>query len=114
METLFSYGTLQTEATQVATFGRTLSGERDALPGYRLVTIEVDNPDFVALSGSATHRNVEHTGRESDRVSGMRLQVTREELAKSDAYEEGADYERVRVVLESGSEAWVYVYVTPR
>src|SRR5579871_1487612 len=31
---LFSYGTLQEKNVQIATFGRELTGRRDALPGY--------------------------------------------------------------------------------
>jgi hypothetical protein len=35
-EKLFSYGTLQYEAVQLDTFGRTLLGQKDVLLGYRL------------------------------------------------------------------------------
>lgn len=100
METLFSYGTLQIAETQLATFGRTLSGEPDELPGYRLTSLTI---------GVDIYRNIEPTGRESDFVAGTRLKVTREELANADAYEADADYERIRVVLRSGAEAWVYL-----
>ena len=31
---LFSYGTLQQDEVQLATFGRLLEGRKDALPGY--------------------------------------------------------------------------------
>ena len=31
---LFSYGTLQLEAVQLATFGRKLAGTADGLPGF--------------------------------------------------------------------------------
>jgi hypothetical protein len=35
-EFLFSYGTLQLEAVQMATFGRQLTGTSDALRGFEL------------------------------------------------------------------------------
>ena len=34
MPLLFSYGTLQQDDVQRATFGRLLTGQRDTLPGY--------------------------------------------------------------------------------
>lgn len=33
---LFSYGTLQDKAVQLANFGRELNGQADRMPGYRL------------------------------------------------------------------------------
>ncbi len=48
------------------------------------------------------------TGSASDRVPGMVFEVTAEELASADAYED-ADYRRIRVTLASGREAWLYV-----
>jgi hypothetical protein len=107
-ENLFTYGTLQLEEVQLATFGRRLEGALDALIGYRLVKITIDDEDFVAKSGSAEHRNLQFTGNESDFVPGTVFSVTMEELEKSDAYEpEG--YERVLVQLKSGNHAWIYI-----
>jgi hypothetical protein len=54
-ENLFAYGTLQTEAVQLATFGRRLEGKPDALVGYSLAMIEVQDQGFVATSGTAHH-----------------------------------------------------------
>ena len=105
---LFTYGTLQLEQVQLETFGRKLEGRPDVLPGYRLVTIRIEDADFVAKSGSADHRNLKFTGNESDFVEGMVFSVTKEELEKSDSYEpEG--YERVVVQLQSGTNAWIYL-----
>ena len=107
-ENLFTYGTLQLEEVQLATFGRTLEGKPDVLPGYRLVMIRIEDEDFVVKSGSADHRNLKFTGNESDFVEGIVFSVTREELEESDAYEpEG--YERVLVQLQSGTNAWIYL-----
>ena len=44
LEHLFSYGTLQTEAVQLATFGRKLVGEPDTLLGYRQTMIALPTP----------------------------------------------------------------------
>ena len=107
-ENLFTYGTLQLEEVQLDTFGRKLEGRPDVLPGYRLVTIRIEDADFVAKSGTADHRNLEFTGNASDFVEGIVFSVTREELEKSDSYEpEG--YERVAVPLQSGTNAWIYL-----
>jgi|ERR1043165_8693213 len=108
MESLFTYGTLQLEEVQFATFGRKLEGWRDALVGYRLVMIKISDEDFVTKSGTADHRNLQFTGNASDLVEGVVFAVTMAELEQSDAYEpEG--YERVRVQLASGAAAWVYL-----
>ena len=108
MEQLFTYGTLQLEDVQLATFGRRLEGRRDVLIGYRLVKITIEDEDFVVKSGTAEHRNLQFTGNSSDFVEGTVFSVTMEELEKSDAYEpEG--YERVLVQLKSGINAWIYL-----
>ena len=107
-ETLFSYGTLRLEEVQLATFGRRLEGTPDALPGYRLVTIKITDEEFVAKSGTANHRSLQFTGNSSDVVEGVAFKVTAEDLAQADAYEpEG--YERIRIQLRSGSNAWIYL-----
>src|ERR1041385_337210 len=96
MEYLFTYGTLQLEEVQLSTFGRKLKGKPDALVGYRLVMMKIQDEDFVAKSGTADHRNLQFTGNTSDFVEGVVFAVTLEELMQSDAYEpEG--YERVPV-----------------
>jgi hypothetical protein len=38
---LFSYGTLQDQAVQLATFGRELKGRADSLPGYKQNWVEI-------------------------------------------------------------------------
>lgn len=110
-ERLFSYGTLQSESVQLATFGRTLAGRPDALAGYRLQMIQIMDQEFVATSGAEYHRNLEFTGSATDFVEGTVLTVTQQELEQADAYEPDG-YERVRVNLRSGAEAWVYLCVT--
>jgi len=107
-EELFTYGTLQLEEVQLATFGRVLESRPDALVGYRLVMITIEDEAFVIQSGSAQHRNLQFTGDFSDLVEGKVFVVTKEELERSDSYEpEG--YGRVQVRLKSGANAWVYL-----
>jgi predicted secreted Zn-dependent protease len=106
-ERLFSYGTLQLEDVQRATFGRRLVGRADTLAGYRLGSVDIASEDVVAISGIATHPIVHATGNPVDLVAGTVFEVTPDELARADAYEESA-YQRVRVTLVSGTRAWVY------
>lgn len=109
-ENLFTYGTLQTEEVQLATFGRRLEGHSDALPEYALRSIEIQDEDFVAKSGTAIHRNLQFTGDPSDFVEGTVYSVTLQELEQTDAYEPDG-YKRVLVQLRSGAKAWVYLNV---
>ena len=109
-ENLFSYGTLQTEAVQLSTFGRRLEGKPDILVGYSLTMIRIQDQNFVATSGSAHHRIIQFTGIESDLVEGTVFTVTRKELELADAYEP-SDYRRVFARLRSGMNAWVYVNI---
>ena len=106
-ELLFSYGTLRQEAVQLATFGRKLEAKADALCGYKLQIIRLDDEQFVAASGTADHRNLEFTGDPSDIVEGTIFTVTHAELQQSDAYEPDG-YTRELVQLKSGLNAWVY------
>ena len=108
-ENLFSYGTLQSEAVQLATFGRRLDGKPDRLVGYQLTMIPVSNYKLSATAGATHHRNIQPTGSVSDVVEGTVFSVTKNELERTDAYERIADYKRVRVQLASGKSAWVYL-----
>ena len=106
-ELLFSYGTLQQEEVQRASFGRKLAGVRDALPGWRREMVEIIDPDVLAKSGERFHPIVV-AGDPSDQVEGTAFEITPEELAAADRYEV-ADYKRIAVTLASGRRAWVYV-----
>jgi hypothetical protein len=107
MPLLFSYGTLQQESVQLSTFGRVLRGYPDALVGFELSTMKIEDPAFVATSGKSQHAIVTFTGKDDSQVIGMVFEVTDTELAGADAYEP-AGYERVMGTLASGKEAWVY------
>ena len=107
MPLLFSYGTLQQEPVQRSTFGRVLNGQPDELVGFEQATLTVDDPAFVAASGTSAHTIVTFTGQHGSRVSGTVFEVTDRELESADRYEpEG--YRRVETTLASGRRAWVY------
>lgn len=106
-ENLFSYGTLRQEEVQLATFGRRLEGRLDRLVEHKLTMTEVRDQNFVAANG-AIQSNVQFSGSASDFIEGIVFALTREELEQADKYEP-LDYGRVRVQLESGLDAWVYL-----
>jgi len=105
---LFSYGTLQDKAVQMANFGRHLSGRSDSLPGYTLLPIMINDPAVVALSGKSEHMIAKRSAHAADEVTGMVFEITASELAAADRYEV-SEYTRVQVTLKSGVNAWVYV-----
>jgi gamma-glutamylcyclotransferase (GGCT)/AIG2-like uncharacterized protein YtfP len=107
-ENLFSYGTLQLEQAQLATFGRKLVGHADEMRGYALTLLKIEDPEVVATSGKRHHPVVTYSGNASDKVSGTVFAITLEELEHADGYEVAA-YRRDRVLLASGVSAWVYV-----
>jgi len=105
---LFSYGTLQHKAVQIASFGRELNGRPDSMPGYRQTLLEIRDPQVVATSGKTHHPIVEPSSDSRDEVAGTVFAITAQELAAADRYEV-SDYKRVSVTLKSGLQAWVYV-----
>ena len=107
-ERLFSYGTLQQDNVQIATFGRLLATSYDELVGFKQELIEITDADVLAKSGKRFHPIVVRSGDPSDRVEGMVLEITPSELAAADRYEV-SNYERVEAQLASGKTAWVYV-----
>jgi hypothetical protein len=107
-ELLFSYGTLRLEAVQLELFGRRLSGTPDALPGFELATLKIDDEAVVAISGQTHHTMATFTGRGSDMIAGIVFALTPVELENADKYEVAA-VKRISVVLQSGTRAWAYV-----
>ena len=105
---LFSYGTLQLQGVQIATFGRELAGEPDALPGFVRDMVEIKDPDVVATSGETHHPIVRPSANAKDFVSGTVFAISPAELEAADRYEVD-DYVRIAVTLRSGTAAWVYV-----
>lgn len=109
-EKLFSYGTLQQEEVQLATFGRKLTGTRDALVGYRLSLLKIVDPDVLAISGKEFHPIAIHTGNPDDCVEGTLFDVTQTEILRSDRYK-ADNYKRIHLQLRSGCAAWLYIKV---
>ncbi|CEK10972.1 gamma-glutamylcyclotransferase family protein [Legionella hackeliae] len=109
IEKLFSYGTLQLEQVQLATFSRLLKGQKDKLKGYKLTDLEITDPYVIEVSGKSVHQILSPTTDEKASVEGMVFELTLEELLKADEYEV-KDYRRIKVSLASGLEAWVYAH----
>ena len=108
MEYLFSYGTLQKEKVQLESFGRILKGAADSLLGYKLSAIEIKDEDVLAKSQQQYHPIAVVSADQTDRIEGLVFEISPEELKLADSYEVD-DYKRVKVILASGQEAWVYV-----
>jgi Gamma-glutamyl cyclotransferase, AIG2-like len=105
---LFAYGTLRQENVQLATFGRLLGGRPDSLAGFALSTMTITDPNVIATSGSAVHTIARPSPDPGDRIPGLVFALTPAEIEAADRYEAGP-IERIRVRLESGMEAFVYV-----
>ncbi|MBD0352484.1 MAG: gamma-glutamylcyclotransferase [Flavisolibacter sp.] len=111
-ENLFSYGTLQKDRVQLDLFGRLLNGTKDTLKGYKLSTIKIKDESVLSKSEQQIHLIAVQSDDKNDRIEGVVLEVTGEELLIADQYETD-DYKRVEVELESGKSAWVYVAAKP-
>lgn len=110
MPLIFAYGTLQEKDIQLATFGRIVDSQNDALVGFEKTQVRIEDPTMAVELGRTHHANVEFVGNASSRVNGMALDVTDADLASVDAYEAPFSYKRVPATLASGKEAWVYVH----
>lgn len=110
MPRLFSYGTLQQEEVQLATFGRKLEGEKDLVTGYEPALLRITDPDVAARLGRTHHDNIAATGDDWSNVQGTVFEVTDAELAQADTFEAQYGYKRIHVTLASGNDAWVYVH----
>ena len=109
---LFSYGTLRQETVQLATFGRRLEGRSDALAGFVLSPMKITDPRVIAASGADVHTIARPSGDPRDRIPGLLFSLSPAEIEAADRYESGP-IERIRVRLESGAEAFVYVAACP-
>lgn len=96
MEKLFTYGTLQDPAVQMAVFHRLVAGTPDMLVGYLKSEIKIGFGVYPIIKVAPDHY-----------VEGQVIEVTPQELSLIDRYE-GTEYRRIRVTLQSGVAAWVY------
>ena len=69
----------------------------------------IGDPHLIATSGRTHHANVIFDGKNDSRVNGMVFEITDDELAATDRYEQTAAYTRIAATLASGAKAWVYV-----
>lgn len=111
MPLLFSYGTLRQEDVQLATFGRRLTGWKDALVAYGPSLVRIEDPELARALGKTHHKNVTFNGDRQSRADGMVFEVTDVELASCDRYEARFAYNRVLASLASGKDTWVYVHL---
>lgn len=105
---IFSFGTLRLDDVQRSLFGRSVATKPDSLAGWAIGSVQITDPEVIALSGTDTHPGLVRTGVATDVVEGVVLDVTVDELAAADHYER-VSFERTAVTLESGTAAWVYV-----
>lgn len=110
MPLVFSYGTLQQEPVQLATFGRLLEGAPDALVGVEPALARIEDPRLVAARGRTHNADLRFNGRPDSRVEGTAFELSDAELAAADEYERPDGYRRVWVTLASGRKAWVFVH----
>jgi gamma-glutamylcyclotransferase (GGCT)/AIG2-like uncharacterized protein YtfP len=110
MHLLFSYGTLQLESVQLATFSRRLAGAADRLPGYRLTRVLITDPQRAQLHGTSHYANVVPADTLTEEVAGTVLEINDEELDVVDGYERLDGYRRTLVTAASGRRAWLYVF----
>ena len=111
-EYLFSYGTLQKKPVQIKLFGRTLSGEKDIVPGFITSEIDIEDEAFLAKGEQGSQLTAVRTNKADDRIDGTVFEVSTEELVEADGYEPD-NYYRARVTLGSGKEAWLYLAADP-
>ena len=107
-ELLFSYGTLQKDNVQLELFGRLLAGTRDVLTGYTLSTIAIKDEAVLATSEQPYHLIAIISEDHTTSIEGVVFEISPEELRRADSYETD-NYKRIKVTLQSGKEAWVYV-----
>lgn len=96
-ELLFVYGTLNDPKVQKEVLGREIAGQTDSLAGFKKEEITIDSETYPIL-----------VPEENSLVEGRALELTSGQLTKVDDYETTA-YRRIRVKLQSGRDACVYV-----
>lgn len=95
-QTLFVYGTLRCPDCLQSILGRTASLTPDLLQGFRRDKLRLGKARYPVVYPDP-----------GAMVEGFRIEVDDHELTLLDEYETDA-YQRERVRLESGLEAWVY------
>lgn len=89
-------------------FGRILNGAKDFLKGYKLSPIEITDESFITKGEKKIQATLNRTKNDSDFVEGIVFEISDEELLLADDYEP-ENYRRIKVALQSGKEAWIYI-----
>jgi gamma-glutamylcyclotransferase (GGCT)/AIG2-like uncharacterized protein YtfP len=97
MEKLFAYGTLLEPQVHKQLYGRIVKGVPTQLRGYERRFGATDTARFWTIQ--AVKDGV---------VSGEVFELTAAELWRTDEYE-GEGYDRIKVRLENGDQAWAYI-----
>jgi gamma-glutamylcyclotransferase (GGCT)/AIG2-like uncharacterized protein YtfP len=97
MEKLFTYGSLQHTDIQKKLFDSILLGKPDSLVNYQKDILDIDGKKFNIAKPSA-----------GARIDGTVYELTESQIERADRYE-GKNYERIKVKLLSGTEAWLYL-----
>jgi hypothetical protein len=110
---LFAYGALQGAEMQLDTFGRLVEAEDDVLTGYSRAYADTPGHRIDTASGPTLLPVLRHTGSALDKVVGVVLALTPDELDAADEFQPSL-YRRTKVTLESGRRAWLYVDIDAR
>ena len=105
-ENLFSYGTLQKDKVQLELFGRLLNGAKDILKDYKIASIEIKDESFLA-KGEEKYQLTLIPSKDNI-IEGTVFEISEAELLLADKYEPD-NYKRIKVALQSGKKAWIYV-----
>lgn len=105
---LFSYGTLQLEKVQLASFGRKLEGKKDILKGFKLEKLQITDEAVLSVSNEEFHPIAIETKLLADQIEGTLYKISQKELEQADHYEV-SDYKRVEATFESGTKGWIYI-----
>ena len=106
-ERLFSYGTLQQEAVQLANSGRKLEGIPDAVMGYRLSSVQITDPEVVAENGLEVHKILVPGDDPKETVQAWCSPSRRQNCAPPMPAKRMPISARVKP--QSGPEVWVHV-----
>ena len=97
MELLFIYGTLLNKEIQLKVTGHYYHGIDDIIDGYKKSEIRIENHYYPLIIPSINQN-----------TKGRVIELSQKELKQIDTYE-GPEYKRVRTLLQSGKETWVYI-----
>jgi hypothetical protein len=89
-------------------FGRLLNGIPDVLEHYKIVSIEINDEKFLSTGADKQQKTLAWSTDPNDVIEGMVFEISMDELMMADRYEP-VNYERIKVKLRSGKDAWIYI-----